>query len=177
MERICPFSSRSGRAAAGCARTCSCISAGQQYLAVRVVDDGLFHNRGADDVVHLLCHHHGLTEIFLTVLKRYLMYSLILADIRAFQHSSINIILRIPFSRRILAMKVSMMISVTTGRSTLLLLILSSSNTMNRLSGPVPCRSSAGSHSRRPVERFQNVQKPSMSKSFSRTFFSSIIRR
>ena len=56
-----------------------------------------------------------------------------LADIRAFQHSSINITLRIPFRRRILAMKVSMMISVTTGSSTLLPLMLSSSNTMNRL--------------------------------------------
>ena len=78
-------------------------------------------------------------KYFLTVLKRYLIYSLILADIRAFQHSSISIILRIPLSLRILAMKVSIMISVTTGRSTLLLLILSSSNTMNRL----PVRSSS----------------------------------
>ena len=41
--------------------------------------------------------------------------------------------LRIPFKRRILAMKVSMIISVTTGRSTLFPLILSSSNTIKRL--------------------------------------------
>ena len=34
----------------------------QKDLAVGVVDDGLLHNRGADDVVHLLGHHHGLTE-------------------------------------------------------------------------------------------------------------------
>ena len=72
-------------------------------------------------------------KYFRTVLKRYLIYSLMLADISAFQHSSISIILRTPFSLRILAMKVSMMISVTTGSSTLLLPMLSSSNTMNRL--------------------------------------------
>ena len=36
----------------------------QKDLAVGVVDDGLLHNRGADDVVHLLGHHNGLTEIF-----------------------------------------------------------------------------------------------------------------
>ena len=44
----------------------------KQYLAVRVVDDGLFHNRGADDVVHLLCHHHSLAKIFSDGLKKVL---------------------------------------------------------------------------------------------------------
>ena len=56
-----------------------------------------------------------------------------LADMRAFQHSSMSIILRTPFSRRILAMNVSMMTSVTTGSSTLLLEMLSSSKTTKRL--------------------------------------------
>ena len=35
----------------------------EQYLAVRVVDDRLLDNIRGDDVVHLLCHYHGLTEI------------------------------------------------------------------------------------------------------------------
>ena len=57
-----------------------------------------------------------------------------LADISAFQHSSISMTLRMPFSLRILAMKVSMIMSVTTGSSTLWEEMLSSSNTMKRLS-------------------------------------------
>ena len=35
----------------------------KQYLAVRVVDDRLLDNIRGDDVVHLLRHYHGLTEI------------------------------------------------------------------------------------------------------------------
>ena len=68
-----------------------------------------------------------------TVLNKYLIYALILAEVRAFQHSSIRIILRTPFSRRILLMKASMMMMVTTGNSSRFSLIESISKTMNRL--------------------------------------------
>ena len=70
---------------------------------------------------------------FLTVLKRYFKYSAIPSLLMAFHASSSNIILRIPFSFLILLMKVSMMIMVTIGKSTLLSLILSNSKTMKRL--------------------------------------------
>ena len=56
-----------------------------------------------------------------------------MGDISDFQASSSNIILRTPFKRRILEMNVSMMMSVTTGSSTLFDDMLSSSKTMNRL--------------------------------------------
>ena len=81
----------------------------------------------------LISCQRDIYDATFTGAQRYFMYSLILADIRAFQHSSMSIILRMPFKRRILAMKVSMIISVTTGRSTLFPLILSSSNTIKRL--------------------------------------------
>src|SRR5665647_1332495 len=50
-----------------------------------------------------------------TVLNRYLIYSAKPSFISAFQASSINIILRIPFIFRILLIKTSMMMIVTTG--------------------------------------------------------------
>lgn len=59
----------------------------------------------------------------------------------AFQASSSNIILRIPFSFLILLMKVSMMMMVTIGNNTLLSLILSNSKTMNRLPSKSNCLS------------------------------------
>ena len=64
-----------------------------------------------------------------------------LAEVRAFQHSSIRIILRMPFSRRILLMKTSMMMIVTTGSSVLFEEMLSSSKTMNRFESRSSCRS------------------------------------
>ena len=67
------------------------------------------------------------------VLNKYLMYWLIDALVRAFQHSSITISLRTPCSRRILEIKHSMIISVVTGNSIGWSLILSSSNTIKRL--------------------------------------------
>ena len=76
-----------------------------------------------------------------TVLNKYLIYALILAEVRAFQHSSIRIILRTPFSRRIFEMKVSMMMSVTTGSSVRFEEMLSSSKTMKRLSSKSSCLS------------------------------------
>ena len=42
----------------------------KQDFAVRVVDDGLFHNRRRDDVVHLLGHHNGLAEILADGLEK-----------------------------------------------------------------------------------------------------------
>ena len=52
---------------------------------------------------------------FLTVLNKYLMYSAIPSLAMAFQASSISIILRMPFSFRILEIKTSMIMIVTTG--------------------------------------------------------------
>ena len=63
----------------------------------------------------LISCQRDIYDATFTGAHKYFMYSLILADIRAFQHSSMSIILRMPFKRRILAMKVSMIISVTTG--------------------------------------------------------------
>ena len=70
-------------------------------------------------------------------LNKYLIYALILAEVRAFQHSLVRIILRTPFSRRIFEMKVSMMMSVTTGSSVRFEEMLSSSKTMKRLSSKI----------------------------------------
>ena len=68
-----------------------------------------------------------------TVLKRYFRYSAMPSLLMAFQASSKSIILRMPFSLRILLMKVSIMMMVTIGKSTLLSLMLSNSKTINRL--------------------------------------------
>ena len=78
---------------------------------------------------------------FLTVLKRYFRYSAMPSLLMAFQASSSNIILRTPFNFLILLMKVSMMMMVTIGNSTLLSLILSNSNTMKRLPSKSSCLS------------------------------------
>ena len=55
------------------------------------------------------------------------------AEAMAFHASSMSIILRIPFNRRILLMKASMMIIVTTGKRSLLSFTWSISKTMKRL--------------------------------------------
>ena len=55
------------------------------------------------------------------------------AEAMAFHASSMRIILRIPFNRRILLMKASMMIIVTTGNRSLLSFTWSISKTMKRL--------------------------------------------
>ena len=35
----------------------------KQDFTVGIVDDGLLHDRGTDDVIHLLGYHYGLAEI------------------------------------------------------------------------------------------------------------------
>ncbi|MNR25850.1 hypothetical protein D3C85_1430200 [compost metagenome] len=78
---------------------------------------------------------------FLTVLKRYFIYSAIPSLAIAFQASSISMSLRIPLSLLILLMNTSMMMMVTIGKRILWSLIASISNTMKRLESRSNCLS------------------------------------
>ena len=111
-------------------RTCSCTCVWSsrilqsELLMIALLDDGR-----RDDVVHLLRHHDRLAEILAdrscTCSADSQPYS---AEERAFQasshdkHASAR-----PFSRRILLMKASMMMMVTTGNSSRLSLMLNQS--------------------------------------------------
>ncbi|MNR14493.1 hypothetical protein D3C85_1309710 [compost metagenome] len=78
---------------------------------------------------------------FLTVLKRYLMYSAIPSFAMAFQASSMRMSLRIPLSLLILLIKTSIMMMVTMGKRILWSLMASISKTMNRLESRSNCLS------------------------------------
>ena len=105
----------------------------KQNLAVAVVNDGLFHNGRGDDIVHFLGDHYRFPKVFPDGLEQ---ISYIFTHVR--RHQGLPAFLdqyHFPdaFQLAHLADEGFMMISVTTGSSTLFEEMLSSSKTMNRL--------------------------------------------